>query len=143
MAWMNFQNNYFRKHLLYEALLSQNNSKCMLSSLSNRAIFFLEYFILKNHRKKTRTFILTSMMRGNYIIAFHHDFMLTFYDVTLQKLFFTDEPLKILIFLKQHTFNFKHYLHKTCFHRRFILFYIQITKSKKNISRRLLKNLIL
>ena len=52
MAWMNFQNNYFRSHLLYEALLSQNNSKCMLSSLSNRAIFFLEYFILKNHRKK-------------------------------------------------------------------------------------------
>ena len=91
MAWMNFQNNYFRKHLLYEALLSQNNSKCMLSSLSNRAIFFLEYFILKNRRKKTRTFILTSMMRGNYIIAFHHDFMLTFYDVTLQKLFITDE----------------------------------------------------
>ena len=57
----------------------------MLSSLSNQAIFSLKYFYLKKHRK-TRTFIVTSMMRENSIMAFHHVFLITFYAVTLQAL---------------------------------------------------------
>ena len=52
------------------------------------------------------------MMRGNSIIAFHHVFMISFYAVTLQKLFFTDETLK------RHTFNFKHYVRKTYLHQK-------------------------
>ena len=62
----------------------------LLFSLSNRAIFFLGIFLFLS-LQKTRTFILTFMMRGNSIIAFHYVFMITFYAVTLQKLFFTDE----------------------------------------------------
>ena len=53
--------------------------------------FFLGVFLFKASPKKVRTFILTSMTRGNSIIAFHHVFMITFYAVTLQKLFFTDK----------------------------------------------------
>ena len=79
--------------LLYvlEVLVFQNTSKWMLSSLSNRVIFFLGIFLFKESPKKTRTFILTSMMRRNSVIAFHHVFMITFYAVTLQALFFTDK----------------------------------------------------
>ena len=54
--------------------------------------FFLRIFFFKELPKKTRTFILASMMRGNSIIAFHHNIFITnFYATTLQKLFFTDE----------------------------------------------------
>ena len=59
--------------------------------LSNRAVFLLGIFLFKESPKKTRTFILTSMMRGNSIIAFHHVFIITFNVVTLQKLFLTDK----------------------------------------------------
>ena len=46
--------------------------------------------------------------------------------------------------LKRHTFNIKHYLHKSYLHKKFILAYIQITKLlKKTISRSLLKKSIL
>ena len=51
--------------------------------------FFLEIFLFKESPKKTRTLILTSMMKENVIIFFHHVFMVTFYADTLQKLFFT------------------------------------------------------
>ena len=71
---------------------SEHHKKWMLSSKSNQAIFFSEYFFFKELPKKTRTFILASMMRGNSIIAFHHNVFITnFYATTLQKLFFTDE----------------------------------------------------
>ena len=53
-------------------------------------------------RDKTRTFILTSMMTGNSIIAFHHVFMITFYVVTFKNFFLLT---KLLISLKRHTFN--------------------------------------
>ena len=77
--------------ILLESTCFLDNSKWMLLfSLSNRAIFFLGIFLFLS-LQKTRTFILTFMMRGNSIIAFHYVFMITFYAVTLQKLFFTDE----------------------------------------------------
>ena len=128
---------WYCSSMILEALIFQNTSTWMLSSISNRAIFFSEYFYLKNHQKKTRTFILTSMMRGNSIIAFHLVFIITFYAVNLQKLF-----LLILISLKRHTFNIKHYTHKIYLHKRFILVYRRKTK-KQNISKSLLRNLIL
>ena len=53
-------------------------------------LFFLEIFLFKELPKKTRTFILTSMIKENSIIAFHHVFMVTFYAGTLQKLFLID-----------------------------------------------------
>ena len=75
MDCLNFQNTYFRKYLLMVAFIRfrstcfSKTSKWILSSLSNSAIFYLEYFYLKNHPKK-HTLILTSFMRGNSIIAF-------------------------------------------------------------------------
>ena len=76
---------------LSEALVFQNASKLLLIfSLSNRAIFFSENFPLKNLLKK-HTFILTSMMTENSVMAFHHVFMITFYAFTLQKLFSTEK----------------------------------------------------
>ena len=72
MACLNFQNTYFRQHhqnywwlLLYvlEALVFQNTSKWMLSSLSNQIIFFSGYFYFKNHPKKhIPSFSLPSML---------------------------------------------------------------------------------
>ena len=47
--------------------------------------FFLGIFLLQKSPQKTHTFILTS------INAFHHAFVITFYAVALQKLFFTGE----------------------------------------------------
>ena len=92
MACLNFQNTYFKKHLLMaafillEALVFQNTSKWMHSSLSNLDIFYSEYFYLKNH-PKTHTLILTSMRRGSSIIAFHYVFIITFYAATRQNFF--------------------------------------------------------
>ena len=48
-------------------------------------------FLVKESRRKTRTFIPTSMMRGNSIIAFHSVFIVNFYAVTFQKLLITDK----------------------------------------------------
>ena len=97
MACMNFQNNCFREHLFMAAFILFRNN-CFSEHLKVDAFFikqpfyfFLGMFVFKKSPKKTRTFILTSMMRGNSIIAFHHVFMLTFYAATLQKIFFTDE----------------------------------------------------
>ena len=67
--------------------------------------------------------------------------MITFYAVTLQKLFFTDETWKFLISLKRHTFNFKHYVHKTYLRKRFILVYIRITKNKKKYFEKFIEEL--
>ena len=113
------------------------------------------------------------MMRRNSIIAFHHVFIITFYAVSLQKLFFTDETgtrkiatlaegcplsmtltltqergqsfggqfygghlsvhgrnIKNLIPLKRHTFNIKHYLHKSYLHKSFIFLNSKLLSSK-------------
>ena len=50
----NFQNTYFREHLLMAAFTRFGNTSkwLLLSSLSNRAIFFSKYCYLKNHPKK-------------------------------------------------------------------------------------------
>ena len=98
----------------------------MLSSLSNQAIFFLEYFYLKNYQKNT---YLHSHFHDER--EFHHCFSSSLHDYVLRRhssktfLYWR----KILISLKRHTFNFKHYVHKTYLHKRFILFYIQITRN--------------
>ena len=136
MACSNFENlilgNTSWWLLLYilEALVFQDTSKWILSSLSNRAVFFSEYFNLKNYqKKKTRTFILISMMRGNTIIAFHHVFMIAF-TASLSKNFSLLTKLKDFDFFKA-TFSINHYIHKTYLHKKFI--YIRITKTKKYI----------
>ena len=78
--------------ILLESTCFLDTSKWMLLfSLSNRAIFFLGIFLFLSLQKTRTFFILTSMMRGDSIIAFHYVLMITFYAVTLQKLFFTDE----------------------------------------------------
>ena len=45
--------------------------------------------------------------------------------------------------LKRHTFNIKHYLHKSYLHKRFILAYIRITKllKKKNYFEKFIEEL--
>ena len=58
------------------------------------------------------------MIRRNSTIAFHHDLMISFYAVTLQKKFLLTE-LKNLISLKRHTFYIKYYIHKTYLHKSF------------------------
>ena len=93
MACLNFQNTYFREDLLMAAFIPFR-SICFSEHLKVDALFIKQLIflgILLFKAQKTRTFILTSMMRGNSIIAFHHVFMITFYDVTLQKIFFADE----------------------------------------------------
>ena len=111
--------------------------------------FFLGIFLFKESSGKTRTFILTFMIRRNSTTAFHHVFMITFYALTLQKLFLLTK-LKNLISLKWHTFNIKHYVNKTYLHIKVFLLgsFDFLNKKttvpeKKTISRSLLKNLIL
>ena len=140
MACLNFENLIWGNTswwlLLYilEALVFQNTSKWILSSLSNRAVFFSEYFDLKNYQKKERrTFILTSMMRGNSIFALHHVFTITF-TASLSKNFSLLTKLKDFDFFKA-TFSINHYIHKTYLHKKFI--YIRITKTKKKFLRSL------
>ena len=96
----------------------------MLPSLSNRAIFFLEYFYLKNHWK-------SPYLHPHFYDerAFHHWFSSCFRDYVLHRRSsnFTDE-LKDFHFFKA-TFNFQHYVHKTYLHKRFTLVYIWIIKN--------------
>ena len=80
MACLNFQNNYFRKHLLMAAII-RFRSTCFSEHLKKDALFIKQpsYFFLgirlfKESPKEIRTFILNSMIRGNSIIAFHHVF---------------------------------------------------------------------
>ena len=89
--------------LLYviEALVFQNTSKWMLSSLSNRAIFFSEYFYLKNH-PKTHTFILTSMRTGSSITRFWKCFHHYFLRRHSSKTFLYWRNIKIFISLQRH-----------------------------------------
>ena len=97
MACLNFQNIYFREHLSMAAFI-RSRSTCFSEHLKVDAFFtkqlcyfFLGMFLVKESRRKTRTFIPTFMMRGNSIIAFHHVFIVNFYAVTFQKLLFTDK----------------------------------------------------
>ena len=110
----------------------------MLSSLSNQAIFFLEYFYLKNYQKNT---YLHSHFHDER--EFHHCFSSSFHDYVLcrhsSKTFLYWR--KILISLKRHTFNFKHYVHKTYLHKRFILVYIQIKKKQKKYFKKFIEEL--
>ena len=51
-----------------------------------RYSFFLKKFLFKESSKRARSFILTSKVKENSSIAFHHVFMITFYADTLPKL---------------------------------------------------------
>ena len=105
----------------------------MLSSLSNRAILFSEHFYLKNCPKKHVPPF--SLPWKEWIPSLHftcfHDYFLHRHS---SKSFLYRRNLKILVSLKQHSFNIKHYMHKTYLHKIFILVYIQIKKlsAKKN-----------
>ena len=95
------ENTYWWLFLyVLEALLFQNTSKWMLSSLSNRVIFYLEYFYLKNHPKNTH---LHSHFHEER--EFHHWFS-CFYHYLLRrhssKTFLYRRNIKILIYLKWH-----------------------------------------
>ena len=90
VAGLNFQSTYFREHLLmaairFRSICFSENLKLDAFSLNNRVIVFRNIFILRT-TQKTCTFILTSMMRGNFVVAFHHASIITFYVVTLEKL---------------------------------------------------------
>ena len=108
----------------------------MLSSLTNRAIFFLEYFYLMNHRKRKHVPSF-SFPRLEGIPSLLFMFSWLRFTMSLFKNF----SLKLLISLKRHTFNFKHYVHKTCLHKRFILVQIKITKNKKKYFEKFIKEL--
>ena len=99
MASLNFQNAYFREHLLMAAFI-RFRSTCFSEHLKVDAFFikqpcyfFLGIFLIKESPKKAHTFILNSMMRDISIIVSHHVFIIFFffYAVTHQKLLFTDE----------------------------------------------------
>ena len=83
-------------------------------------------FLLIELQKKTRTFILNSMMRGNSIIAFHRVSTITFTS-PLSKTFVYWRNLKILISVKRRTFSINYYIQKAYLHKKLI--YIQITKT--------------
>ena len=79
-VFINLRSTFFSEHLKVDALF-----------IKQPCYFLLGIFLFKESPKETHTFILTSMRRGNSIIAFHHVFIITFYAATLQKLFFTGE----------------------------------------------------
>ena len=111
----------------------------MLFSLSNRAILFLEYFYLKNRPKKHVP--SSSLPWKEWIPSLLFTCFLDYFlHRHSSKNFLYRRNLKILVSLKQHGFNIKHYMHKTYLHKIFILVYIQIknfcaqkkTKQNKN-----------
>ena len=99
----------------------------MLFSLSDRAILFLEYFYLKNCPKKNVPSFSLPWIEWipSLLFTCFHDYFLHRHS---SKNFLYRRNLKILVSLKQHSFNIKHYMHKTYFHKIFILVYIQIKK---------------
>ena len=72
-------------------------STCFLEHLRVAAAFFikqpcyffiLEIFLFKESPRETRTFIFTSMMKENPIIAFHHVFMVSFTPTLFKNIFY-------------------------------------------------------
>ena len=101
----NFQNIYFREYLLLTAFIrfrstsfSEHLKVAAAFFIKQPCNFFLEKFLFKESSKRARSFILTSMMKENSSIAFHHVFLITFYADTLQNLSLL-MSLKILISL--------------------------------------------
>ena len=87
--------------LLYvvEALVFQNTSKWVLSSLSNRAIFYSEYFYLTNHQKNTylhSRFHEKREFHQCFLSCFHH----FIWRSHSSKTFLHWRNIKILIFFK-------------------------------------------
>ena len=133
--------------LLYvlEALVFQNNSKWILSSLSNRAIFYWEYFHLKSHPKKHVPSFSLPWWKGILV------FFITFYAVTLQTLFFTGETKRFDFF--KTTLSTLNIIYINIIYNIYILYtekaHLGLHSNNetavlktKSISRSLLKNLI-
>ena len=125
MACLNFQNpllgNTFWWLLLYllEALVFQNTSKWMLSSLSNRAIFFAGYFDLKNYQKRQVHLLSLSFPCWDGIpLLLFIMFSRLRSRCHCPKTFLYWRNLKILISLTWQTFSINHYIHKTYLHKK-------------------------
>ena len=94
---LNFQNTYFREHLLIAAFMLfwstcfSEHLKVDALFIKQPSYFFLGIFLVKESPKKSGTFTITSTIKKNSIIAFHHVFIITFYVVTLQELSITEE----------------------------------------------------
>ena len=89
----NFQNIYFREYLLLTAFIrfrstsfSEHLKVAAAFFIKQPCNFFLEKFLFKESSKRARSFILTSMMKENSSIVFHHVFLITFHADTLQNL---------------------------------------------------------
>ena len=89
----NFQNIYFREYLLLTAFIrfpstsfSEHFKMAAAFFIVQPYSFFLKKFLFKESSKRARSFILTSKVKENSSIAFHHVFMITFYADTLQNL---------------------------------------------------------
>ena len=131
-----FKFSELREHLLMaaftylEALVFQNTWKWMLSSLSNRAIFFSGYFDLKNYQKRRVHLFSFSFPWWERIPLL---LFVMFSWIRLRrycpKAFLYWWNLKILISLKRLTFSINHNIPKTYLHKKFI--YIGITKTKQ------------
>ena len=99
--------NTCRSLFLYvlDAHVFWNTSKWMLSSLSNWAIFFSEYFYLKNHQKKN-TYLHSHFYDEK---EFHHCFSSCFHDYILRcdfsKTFLYWQNLKDFDFFKATPFQ--------------------------------------
>ena len=138
MACLNFQNTYFRKHLLMAAFI-RFRSTCFSEHLKVDALFikqpnyfFLGIFLLQKSPQKTHTFILMhssllfmpSLFKNFSLLAKHKDF--DFFKATLS-------TLNIICikftYIKAHLG-----LHSS---------YETTILKKQTISRSLLKNLIL
>ena len=124
-----FLETYFREHLLMAAFIHFRRT-CFSNQLKVDAlfIFFLEYFYIKNYRKKhVPSFPLPWWERIPLLL------FIVFSRLYLRphslKSFFYLRNLKILISLKRRTFSINHDIHKTNLHKKLI--YIWITKKKK------------
>ena len=70
------------KHLFFRT----PRSGCCFLHYVTQLFFFSRNIFIQRITQKTRTFIFTSMMKENFIIAFHQVLMVTFYVDTFQKL---------------------------------------------------------
>ena len=105
---------------------------------------FLSKFWFSWSTLKDPTTSLRIIRKTTYLLShfhdyrkFHHSFLSCFYHYILlshlSKKFICWGNLRILISLKQHTFNIKYYLHKKYLHKRFKSFWIIFKKRKYSI----------
>ena len=133
MTCLNFQNTYFRKHLLIATFI-RFRSTCFSEHLNVDALFIkqpsfflLGIFLFKDSPKKN-TYLHSDFHEER---GFHHCFSSCFYHFFLRchssKTFLYWRNIKILIPLSD-TFNVNYYIHKTYLNKKLIWVYIRITK---------------